>query len=147
MILTASCKRTRPAPRVDFTAAKQADDHCVAVRSKGRTEEARAWLRAADPSHPRRLGEHTQGATAELVEDLYARGASKVEVAQIQATEHGEWSNVVLVAIPDDPKLRAQVFGFEVDYSSEFDPTEDVGQRCLFLFKFKGRLVRPFVGG
>ncbi|MBI2390098.1 MAG: hypothetical protein HYV09_10970 [Deltaproteobacteria bacterium] len=76
--------------------------------------------------------------------DLYARGALVVDVAKIQATAAGEWSNVLLVTLPDDAKRRAQVFGFDVDYESEFDPTVDVGQHCLFLFKFKGRLIRRF---
>lgn len=105
---------------------------------------ARAWLREAPAKGPPTLGEHDPKATAEIVEDLYARGAPKVDVAEIQVTDSSEWSSVVLVTLPDDPKLRAQVFDFDIDYSSEFDPTEDVGQHCLFLFKFKGRLTRRF---
>ena len=141
---SAACRRAQPAPSVDPAAASAADAHCATARAKGRTEEARQWLQSATTASPRTVGEHDPPSTKEIVADLYARGAVRAEVAEIRSTGAGEWSNVVLVTLPDDAKLRAQVFAFGVDYQSEFDPAEDVGQHCLFLFKFKGRLVRRF---
>lgn len=112
------------------------DAFCLKQLSSPNKAEARGWL-AADVS--RNLGEHEPAESVAIVEDLYRRGAIEVTAVDIEDGLDAETADALVVVLPTDPALRAQVFAFQDDYESEFDPTPDEGQKYLFLYKFKGR--------
>lgn len=113
------------------------DAFCLEQLCGPNKAEARSWL-AGDAA--RNLGEHEPADSRVIVEDLYRRGAIEVIAVEIESGLDAETSNSLVVILPADPALRAQVFAFQDAYESEFDPTPDEGQKYLFLYKFKGEL-------
>lgn len=114
------------------------DAFCLKHLAGPNKAEARSWL-AADAS--RNLGEHEPAESVAIVEDLYRRGAVEVIAVEIESGLDADTTDSLVVVLPTDATIRAQVFAFQDDYESEFDPTPDEGQKYLFLYKFKGELL------
>jgi hypothetical protein len=101
-----------------------------------KSQEALGWLRSGNPDS-RTLGEAS--GTAEsiaLVEELYARGATRVTSVRIE-TYDGDQQNSgkLIVSLPGDPIARTRLFEWFSDAAKElgFDPDQDTGQRHVLV--------------
>jgi hypothetical protein len=105
--------------------------------------EARAWL-ALEDGVSRTLGQSDSVSLCRaFVEELYAAGAIRVTATEMDRYELDELDGVtyhentgrLVVELPVDPARRKKLFRVEAKVARGvgFDPTDDVGQRYLFL--------------
>src|SRR5262245_16396964 len=82
---------------------RRQDEHCQRVLNEGKHQEARAWLAQSKAGDLRNIGEQTPAESRAIVERLYSLGALDVQAAVISPRSGGEWSNILIVQLPDAP--------------------------------------------
>jgi hypothetical protein len=121
----------------DNSTAASIDESCASILRKGRNEEARGWLGASRRPDDRTIGELSGARTADVVEELYTRGATTITVADITSDPaYGETSDVLVVALPSAGEGRKSLlsYGRWHAWKAGFDAERDVGQACMFLW-------------
>jgi hypothetical protein len=102
--------------------------------------EALAWVKESRDHDIRTIGEQSPEESLKIVNRLYNEGADRVWAVDLDIyPNEGQSTNVLVVELPTDPKLRRKLFHLEarVAASGGFDPVSDDGQHYMFLFKFK----------
>ena len=102
--------------------------------------EALSWVAESKDHDIRTIGEQSPEDSLRTVQRLYADGATRVWAVDLETyPKEGQSTNILIVELPNDPKLRRQMFRLEaqVGASEGFDPVSDDGQHYMFLYKFK----------
>ena len=114
-------------------AAASPDTEAEELLRETKTAEARAWLGEAN----KRRGFFKWGKQAplQLVNELYARGAVKVTVADIESDpELGEVASHLIVTMPAEPEKRRGVLALINErFRDEDEPRKDRGQKYEVL--------------
>lgn len=133
---------TRPKPRARRSPANSGPrDDAAFIKEllSGASAEALGWLRGAPEDAYRSLGELPYDESMQLVERLYALGATKVHAVKIEQTPgtDDESTNHLLIELPppDNTEARARLFEYENQYaeSEGFEGEPDRGQKFLYL--------------
>ena len=131
-------KRAKPtrSARVDPASAAESDKFCM-DRLAGQTADAREWLLTSSDLAMRNLGEMDTETSIALVTHLHDLGAPAVLAVEIETMlgSDQQTSNQLIVRLPSDPQLRAQLFTFGGQQAREqgFDAEKDSGQQYLYL--------------
>lgn len=86
------------------------------------------------------IGEQSPEQSRKIVERLYQERAEQVCAVNLEIyPNEGQSTNVLVIELPNNPKLRRKLFLFEarVAASGSFQPVSDDGQHYRFLSKFK----------
>ncbi len=111
------------------------DDHQAYrefIREKLRSPqraEAMSWLQA---DHNRTVWEHGNDESLAIAQQLYGLGAAEVTAVNFD----GDVCCELLIRLPDDQHPRDSIFAWVAEQAASrgFDPDEDVGQECLYVF-------------
>jgi hypothetical protein len=97
--------------------------------------EAREWLRGSSRTEGRNLGKLDLEELKEFVERIYALGAERVLVVEIEEDEGYANTKHLLVKLPEEDDVREAIFAFECEHAAErgFDATPDEGQEYLYF--------------
>lgn len=97
---------------------------------------AREWLDAGTTKRPRLLWEFDEQETKYIVGNVYALGASDVQVLGDEDSLSGRGSiDMLLIRLPDDAEARDRLFGFAGQVAEEcgfMNPVDD-GQEYLLV--------------
>lgn len=98
-------------------------------------QEALSWLQGSTDSCERALGEMTYDEAVAEIQKLYALGATKVWVVEIEEDEDLEESGKLVVELPKNKESRADVFEWSAYWATTqgFDPETDTGQAHVFV--------------
>ncbi len=111
----------------------QADAACEQLLAAPNHAEARGWL--SEASKQRGFSNLSKDAALKLVNDLYARGAKQVDVADIETDpDRGELGTYLVVTLPDEPDKRTAVLELINErFADEDGPRADKGQKYELL--------------
>jgi hypothetical protein len=114
---------------------KAADDdaQCEQLLAAPNQAEAKAWL--GEPNKRRGFFKWGREAPLKFVNDLYAKGAKKVTVAEIENDpDLGEVGTHLVVTLPDEPARRKAVLDLiNEQFADEDEPRKDHGQKYELL--------------
>jgi hypothetical protein len=112
--------------------AAQTDAFCEILMEKGKTEDARQWIK--DKNHT--LGEMDWRASKRLVDRLFALGCVKLLACEIDVYDDGhENTGHLVVKLPKERSTRAKLF-LTLDKLTEdagYTPGQDDGQRYFYV--------------
>jgi len=116
------------------------DPFCRKLLDTKTHREALAWVKESKDRDIRTIGEQSPEESSKIVERLYQDGAERVWAVGLEIyPNEGQSTNILVIELPTDPKLRRKLFRLEsrVAASEGFDPVSDDSQHYMFLYKFK----------
>lgn len=116
------------------------DPFCRKLLDTKTHKEALEWVKESEDRDIRTIGEQSPEESLKIVERLYREGAGRVWAVGLETyPNEGQSTNILVVELPSDPKMRKGLFKLEarVAASEGFDPVSDDGQHYMFLYKFK----------
>ncbi len=127
-------------PPAEPGSGRGADAFCLDLLAKKSHREALSWVSESNAGDFRTVGEQSPAESLKIVKRLYTNGAKKVWAVDLEIYPgEGQSTNILIVELPDQKELRANLFLLEARCAASggFDPVSDDGQHYMFLYKFK----------
>jgi len=99
-----------------------------------------AWVTESKDHDLRTIGEQSPAESIAIVKRLYEEGARKIWAVDLEIyPNEGQSTNILIVELPDEQKLRKKLFHLEARCAASegFTPVSDDGQHYMFLYKFE----------
>lgn len=119
------------------------DEQIKTLLARPGAVEARSWLETA-PDGSRFVGgdeqEYNHTKATSLVRELYQRGAVQVTAVSVvtdrdEAGKEVQYTDTLIVELPDEPKSRKLLFDLDAsEVQEEYGPAVDQGQRYFMMW-------------